>query len=91
MTWVPAVATSVAFSTAVGRRAADHQMEVERLTMQLAVLVPADRHQTVEVEVARRRDLFTASWRESPRLGQAPDVAALRSVADDITAGRWLL
>ena len=74
-----------------GRQAADHQMEVERLTMELAVCVPGDRHEAALAEVERRRDLFASTWSESARTGARPDVAALRSVVDDVVHGRWLL
>ncbi len=74
-----------------GRQAAHHQMEVERLTMELALRVPADRHEVALAEVARRRDLFASTWSESARTGTRPDVAALKSVVDDVVNGRWLL
>jgi hypothetical protein len=75
----------------VGRQAAEHQMEVERLTMELAVCVPADRHEVALAEVERRRDLFAGTWTQSARTGARPDVAALKSVVDDVVSGRWLL
>jgi hypothetical protein len=83
-----------AMSAALGgvtRDAVDHQMEVERLSMELAVCVPADRHEVVLAEVERRRSLFTSTWSESARTGARPDVAALKSVVDDVVSGRWLL
>jgi len=75
----------------VARQEADHQIERDRLRMELAVLVPGDRRETVQAEVDRRIGLFIETWRESPRLGLMPDVAALKSVKDDVVTGRWLL
>jgi len=75
----------------VARQEAERQIERDRLRMELAVLVPSDRRETVQAEVDRRLDLFMETWRESPRLGLMPDVAALKSVVDDVVNGRWLL
>jgi hypothetical protein len=74
-----------------GRQAAAHQMEVERAYARLAMSVPPDRQEEALAEVARRRDLFTPTWSESARTGDRPDVAALKSVVDDVVNGRWLL
>lgn len=68
-----------------------HQMETERAWARLAMSVPPERQEVALAEVARRRDLFTTSWSESSRTGDRPDLAALKSVVDDILNGRWLL
>jgi hypothetical protein len=68
-----------------------NQMEAERAYARLAMSVPPDRQEVALAEVARRRDLFTSTWSESARTGDRPDVAALKSVVDDVVNGRWLL
>lgn len=73
-----------------GRQAAAHQMEVDRLTMELVVCA-GDHHEAALAEAERRRDLFTSTWSESSRTGARPDRAALKSVVDDLVTGRWLL
>lgn len=73
-----------------GRQEAVHQMEVDRLTMELAVCA-GDHHKAALAEAERRRDLFASTWSESPRSGMRPDVAALKSVVHDLVTGRWLL
>lgn len=88
MAWIP-LAAMAALGTVTSHQA-QHQMEVERLTMELAVYA-SDRHEVALAEVARRRELFTSTWSESARTGARPDVAALKSVVDDIANGRWLL
>jgi hypothetical protein len=73
------------------RQYAAHQAELERLTMSLATVVGPDGAQAAQDEVERRRDMFARTWTESPRPGELPDVAALKSVLDDVVTGRWLL
>lgn len=69
-----------------------HQMETERLYGQLAMCVPPDHQEAALAEVARRREMFASTWSESAmRSGARPDVAALKSVVDDVVNGRWLL
>lgn len=69
-----------------------HQMETERLYGQLAMCVPPDQQEVALAEVERRREMFASTWSESAmRAGARPDVAALKSVVDDVVNGRWLL
>lgn len=68
-----------------------HQAELERLTMTMAAVVGPGAAEKVQAEVERRQDLFASTWPESPQPGEAPDIAALRSVLDDIVTGRWSL
>lgn len=74
---------------------AAHQAELERLTVTLAAVAGTaaggDGSKAASAEAERRAALFAQTWRTSPHPGSHPDIAALQSVIDDITAGRWVL
>lgn len=68
-----------------------HQAEIEHLNFRLLAALAPGRTEDAQAEIERRRDLFARTWTTSPRTGEPPDIAALRSVLDDVVMGRWLL
>lgn len=63
-------------------------LDVQDEAMKLALVVPPSRMSEVWEEVERRSKLFEGIRRGSPKAGEAPQVAALRSVYADATCGR---